>query len=534
MKKSNQLQRSDLCWGLAFLAILILQFWWLPGEKGTATDSWSNSVDGKLGLYQVLTSLYPDVRRDPMKLCPEAPTSLLMIAPDRYPSETEKLELYEFVAAGGALLVAPHWGDPELEITSLGIKVTGTGNGGTGNGGTGNGGTGSPAQAPVTNHDEVTNADAVTVTSPLVSGAIPWRTQGQVELTGWLDTETLVSSGETVHVATWQVGDGRVILCSSPDVFSNRSMLFPDSRRLAVRLVEKLRMHHRELTGEDGPLVISEYLNSGETYQEAKVLLSPALRSGTLQLIALALLGFWYGFHRFGPATSVSSAERRSLSDSAMAVGSLQFRLHDGGPVVHQYLEYVRAYLGRRFGSSVRFEKPDVLAQRADLELPHVRAALKNLSAVARAGKVSSAQAAASIRWLAMLQSRLAGNRDVGHSQIIAESSVIEPFPLSDRDSFSTDQNASSASPSRRKVRSPVTKRVAGAGKSLGQERRRGSRMDVDRASDNPIAVRNPKKLPPRPRKSDDGMDNGPKRSESQKDTRGRHADKLRDDAGSQ
>ncbi|MFN9974162.1 MAG: DUF4350 domain-containing protein, partial [Phycisphaerae bacterium] len=114
MKKSNQLQRSDLCWGLAFLTILILQFWWLPGEKGTATDSYSSTVDGKLGLYQVLRSLYSDVERDPMKLCPESATSLLMIAPDRYPSETEKLELYEFVAGGGTLLMAPHWGDPEL------------------------------------------------------------------------------------------------------------------------------------------------------------------------------------------------------------------------------------------------------------------------------------------------------------------------------------------------------------------------------------------------------------------------------------
>ncbi|MFN8709818.1 MAG: hypothetical protein ACK50J_24365, partial [Planctomyces sp.] len=413
-----------------------------------------------------------------------------------------------------------------------------TGNGGTGDGETGNSGNGVPAQVDPAKEDEVTNANAETVTSPLVSGSVSWRTQGRIETAGWLETETLVSSGDTVHAATWQVGDGRVILCSSPDVFSNRSMLFPDSRRLAVRLVEKLRIHHRELTGEDDTIVISEYLNSAETYQEAKVLLSPALRSGTLQLIALALLGFWYGFHRFGPVTSVSSAERRSLSDSAMAVGSLQFRLHDGGPVVHQYIEYVRGYLARRFGANVRFEKPDVLAQRADLELHHVRAALKNLSAVARAGKVSSAQAAASVRWLAMLQSRLAGNRDAVHAQIIAESSVTEPIPMSDRNSVSNDRKTTSTTPSGRRSRSAVKKRIAGANERMGQEPRRRTRMHEDRSAGNPAAVTNPKELPPRPRRSDEDTDDRRKRSESrpesQKGTHGRPLDTQRGDAGSQ
>ena len=48
MKKKRSLRRSDRFWAGLALLLVLLQFWWLPGEDGSAADSWSVTVDGKL------------------------------------------------------------------------------------------------------------------------------------------------------------------------------------------------------------------------------------------------------------------------------------------------------------------------------------------------------------------------------------------------------------------------------------------------------------------------------------------------------
>ena len=85
--------------------------------------------------------------------------------------------------------------------------------------------------------------------------------------------------------------------------------------------------------------------------QQTGVLFSPSLRIGTLQLVLVAVLGIWLAFYRFGPAEDVSTLQRRSLTESAQAVGNLQYRLNDGGAVIRSYLEYIRSQLRRRYGS---------------------------------------------------------------------------------------------------------------------------------------------------------------------------------------
>ena len=63
MKKKRRLLQSDTFWGLAAALLVLLQFWWLPGEDGSAADSYSTTVDGKLGLYRTLSQLFPQVTR---------------------------------------------------------------------------------------------------------------------------------------------------------------------------------------------------------------------------------------------------------------------------------------------------------------------------------------------------------------------------------------------------------------------------------------------------------------------------------------
>lgn len=477
MRKNNRLQRSDILWGVSVAAFMVLQFWWLPGEKGRTADSWSTTSDGKLGLYRTLQQLFPEVIRQNDRLIPDPEATLLVISPDRYPSDLEESELYEFVYTGGTLLFAPNWSTDACELPSLGIELStrffvrsntaapggspptaaedasNAPPGGSPPTGSGDSDTAElpaeaeldvaeapdvPQQAESSDSSEgsasgngnstasakkgdspLAEATEVQTTSTLVSGSPTWRTCSTLVPPEHLDYEVLIRSADSVEAATWTLGSGRVLVCSSPDVFSNRSLLFQDSRRLAFRLIEYLHQSHGSMDplpadasgAQDipSPIVLNEYLNASDSWRQTGVLFSPALRIGTLQLSMVALLGLWYGFHRFGPARITQRAQRRSLQDTARAVGNLQFGLRDGGTVVRGYLEYLRSQLRRRYGGTVSLEHSDALALRTGMDADEIRASLQEAERLALSPGVSPAKAAASLRWLSELQSRLAG-----------------------------------------------------------------------------------------------------------------------------
>jgi len=185
-------------------------------------------------------------------------------------------------------------------------------------------------------------------------------------------------------------------------------MLFSESRRLAVRLVEQCSIN--SATNRD--IVISEYFNASDSYQNTGVLFSPMLRIGTLQLMLVAVLGIWMAFHRFGPAVDITTTQRRSLTESAQAVGNLQYRLRDGGAAVRGYLDYMRSQLRRRFGSLLRLDQPEAIASRAGMDPAEVREKLKEAGMMAESSQLPAAKAAAMLRWLSLLHQRLSGNRE--------------------------------------------------------------------------------------------------------------------------
>lgn len=506
MKKKRRLLQSDTFWGLTAAFLVVLQFWWLPGEDGSAADSYSTTVDGKLGLYRVLSQLYPRVERDALLVVPEERSCLVLISPDRYPNEQEQTELYHFVYNGGTLVFAPNWDDPEFEMLSLGIQTskrlfsiatTATPTVTTpvipgapsvtpsdpddlpAEADETQMPAASPAAAPTTGksaaelemdaippngsqspiqpestadtvatndddknkvlspeellkkkspgltpapgieptqedlEDFTTPGEMVDVSSDLVEGSVEWHSSADLEVPSYLASETLVSASEDrIEAATWPMGSGRVIACSSADIFSNRSMLYSNSRLLAVRLVELGYLHGREEFGEDSPIVLSEYFNASDAYAQTGVLFSPSLRIGTLQLVLVAVLGIWLAFYRFGPAQDVSTLQRRSLTESAQAVGNLQYRLNDGGAVIRSYLEYIRSQLRRRYGSMARLDQPETLASRAGMNVDEVRTRLAEAQALADTAGLSREKTAASLRWLAGFQRRLSGIRE--------------------------------------------------------------------------------------------------------------------------
>lgn len=488
MKKKRRLLQSDTFWGLAAALLVLLQFWWLPGEDGSAADSYSTTVDGKLGLYRTLSQLFPHVEREALRVVPEDSATLILVAPDRYPNAEEQQALYEFVYAGGNLLFAPNWmsptfeegelTDPDITIPPLGIhlkyrprffgRTTGAPAvptvpaatppaAGSGENSTpaaesdagsldpqnGASSTSNTANDPAALAPDATDSLPVTpnggppvvspvpgttaapdeseaigheidATSNLVSGPVNFTSTATLELPAHFSTETLLTSSTgQAEAATWTIGYGRVLVCSSADLFSNRSLLYKDSRRLAVRLVEYCATNPTdEYAEEHTSIVVSEYFNASDSFQSTGILFSPALRIGTLQLLLVAVLGIWMAFHRFGPATDVSNAQRRTLTESAQAVGNLQYRLRDGGVVVRGYLEYMNSHLRRRYGSQLRLDQSAILAARAGMDPEEVQRNLMEAQQMAGSSQLTSARAASSIRWLARLQQRLSGNRN--------------------------------------------------------------------------------------------------------------------------
>jgi hypothetical protein len=257
---------------------------------------------------------------------------------------------------------------------------------------------------------------AVHASSSLVSDYVDFQSTAELQLPTHLTTETLLTSTDgTVEAATWQLGAGRVLVCSSADLFSNRAMLFKGSRRLAVRMVERCTAKEEDeyYPNDYQPaIVLSEFFNASDSFQNTGILFSPTLRIGTLQLLLVAILGIWMAFHRFGPALYVTSSQRRSLKESAQAVGNLQYRLRDGGIVVRGYLDYMTSRLRRRYGSLLRLDQPEQIANRAGMDVEEVRAQLHEAHLMAESGQLSSAKTAAMLRWLAKLQQRLEGVRE--------------------------------------------------------------------------------------------------------------------------
>lgn len=477
---------------LAVGLLVLLQFWWLPGDPGTPDDTYSNTIAGKRGFFETLKSLsdvdiLPTVRRESDRLIPDDISTLVILSPDRYPNSAEQQRLSEFVFNGGNLMFAPNWANPDFTLQSLSIKTfakafeeeaavpAGTPPAATPATQTsptnqlaesedgavdsttlsaeapesaasqnasntvaqGNRPGIQETEDPVDNQTKELIEDAIKTSpglqsspvttlpdesgdytdiadliteSPLVKGAVTWRTRAAMD-SGRLAPIVLVktSDGET-QAATWQYGNGSVLLSASADVFSNRAMLDSSQAELAIRLLE--RLHSEHTSASETPIVVSEFLNATDAYRSTGVLMSPSLRSGTLQLLLVGVLAGWFGFHRFGPAKRSTTSERRSLTESATAVGNLFFRTQSGNSAVSCYIDYFKTQLQTLFGSAIKIDDYKIIARRTGLDPDDVSQRIGNALAQSRTRTTRAPEAAAAIRDLSEILNRLTGGRE--------------------------------------------------------------------------------------------------------------------------
>jgi hypothetical protein len=445
VSKRRRLFQSDTFWGTLAVVLVLLQFWWLPGAASSSSDSHSTTIEGCLGVFGIMQELFPNVRRDAANVVPAQPATMLLIGPQRYPSEAEQQRLLEFVMNGGQLIFAPRWHDPAFESPLLGIYCEprvgyglqnefinataaapaappGAGTSPTGDSTTGTnaapgGSPGTPAAPPApparVNVDPKSAPGAeVIAQGELTDQPVMFHATAELDLIrNSFESEALLRTSDgSVEMASHWLGYGRVVVCSSPDLFSNRSMLKPELRRLAVRVVEHCRLAAVQYGRTADPIVFNEYFNASSAFQQTGILFSPLLRNGSLQLLLVAVLGIWLAFQRFGPAEDVTTVQRRSLSESAQAVGNLQYRVRDGGTVVARYLDFISSQMRRRFGGAVRLDDPRSIASRTGLHQTEVATELDAARRLASEPGVSPVRAAQTLRWLARLNERLAGH----------------------------------------------------------------------------------------------------------------------------
>jgi len=446
---------ADLLWLSVVIMLVVLQFWWLPGNGGNTADSFSNRMEGSRGLYNTVSALsdeglLPPVRREGDRLVPDNPCTLLLIAPDRYPDDHEQEALKSFVHQGGCVVFVPNWGYPnwmqtEYHAKQLRFRISHDWNRYT-SVGTTTTKTNTSAETssedlmaeaeedvPLTaeaetetdsaddsSGDETTAADSSANPAPpmdlepvvtelthneLMEGEVPWRTWAYVQSAPPNADELVIDDTGTSQVSAWREGRGHFVVCATPDPFANRSMLFEAQAEFAVRLIEYASQHTS--AGSPAEIVFSEFLNGAGSYKGASVMISPLLRSGTLQLMLAAVLMAWAGFHRFGPPLRERSQYRRSLAQSAEAVSNLQFSANDGSTSVRQYLDWFTEEIRQRYGHTRLLDNPAQLARQVGLEEEQVREALNDARQCANRPKVAQTETAAAIRRLAVIHEHM-------------------------------------------------------------------------------------------------------------------------------
>lgn len=388
MTKQFRVQRSDLLWlaGIAF--VVVLQFWWLPGTRQITSDSFSTTAGGKLGLVRILSKIFPDVRRSKSELVPPGDGTLLVLAPSRHPSRADVDDLEDFVRRGGTLVFAASPLPYEFDAGPLGFRLL-------------------PVEEPV----------EVTASSPLSTDDFRITPLTELKTVSWVRGADLVSDKQgRPLIASWTLGHGSIFVCTTDALFNNESMLDPVKSQLGIRIIELAWNNTRENSFDENneSIYVDESLNSKNAFRSVAVLLAPGFRTGTLQLFLAGLLMAWYGFHRFGPAINNIARERKSMTDSAMALGNLQFRSRDRSYVVRSYLEYLSTKLRRQFGTGVSLDNYESLSRRSGFSEDEIRQRLGNARKVAAGqGALNTHETANLIRWLATLNQKLFSSRPV-------------------------------------------------------------------------------------------------------------------------
>jgi hypothetical protein len=386
----SRLSTGSWVWLILLCLVVLLQVWFPPISSGPLNDTYSVEVSGRKAFYELAAVQHPSVARNvqsllrlPETLAPK--TVVCLVGPARYPSTDEWTHLLDWVSAGGRLLVAAAAHHPEFRIDRLGVSIVG----------------GQalrtlpqprPGEPPPDTMSVPVQCDWLDSTA-----LIDWRSTGEIKAPSSADV--LLTVGKVPQAVRLAHGEGTVVVVASDYVFSNESL---DTRTtqnalLAVRLLDAL--------GSVNEVVFDESLNITGTPKVVGILLAPALRPLTVQLLILLVVFAWYGSRRFGGILPPDLPPRNDISEHINAVGTLNYKIRNGCGAVRSYLDQLRAELRLTTDSptqELRILEP--LAVRLQMSVPELRELLQNAEESARTPRLSRRDALAVIRNLARLR----------------------------------------------------------------------------------------------------------------------------------
>jgi len=150
--------------------------------------------------------------------------------------------------------------------------------------------------------------------------------------------------------------------------------------------------------------ILVQSLNETGTPRVVGVLLDPALRPTTIQLVALLIVFGWRGNRRFGGLLPKSTQARHDVADHTNSLGNLYYKAHHSMGVLREYLEQLRTDLRLRFssGHDVRVLAP--IANKLGVNVEDVQRQLAEAEAASRKPRLTRREAALQIRRLAVLR----------------------------------------------------------------------------------------------------------------------------------
>jgi len=333
VKKFWSKHKAEIGWITGLVVIVLLGFWWIPGDRGTTDDTLSTSSNGKKAFYlatqRLMGDVYPVQRSTENLIPPDDADTLVIIGPARYPDSSEWQELYEWVRGGRTLIFAAQHGDAAIGTNPFGFTVVPIGLEEEDEALTA-----PPAKKKKKkakdDEEEFSFFQERKAKTELIDGVARWRSNAWIESPD-SGTTVLIEQDEKAQAIAREIGNGVVVVTSSDYVFCNRALMDAQHRQLAWRLFEH--------GAPAGPIYFDETLNAAGSPKVFGILFNTQLRPFTLQLLLVTVLFGWWGSRRFGPIEEHEDSTRRNIREHATALGQMHYRVKAGPHALKQYYD---------------------------------------------------------------------------------------------------------------------------------------------------------------------------------------------------
>ena len=382
----------DVLWLAALLSLVALQFWF-PPMKGPASDTYNAGSRGKKAFYLLSDAMSRrDAQRSTVPVrqwCQQSSnstneqfnTTLLILGPSRYPSESEWKALLTWVDQGGRLVFAARDTqsfDPESadDITIEGERIRVR--------------VGPWNDAPRGGSSEI-RTSGISAGFGDATQRWAWKSESQVEIG---PGQVIVSDSGIPQVCEYRYGQGRLVVVASDWVFTNQSIAYEDNSVLASRIVAPNGFNRR--------LVFDESLNRSGTPRVVSLLLEQPLRPATVQLLIVVLMFCWWRSYRFGPKWVPAGSVHSSIVEHTDMVGQLAYNADGGKWALKVYLRQVMSELHLRGPNRDRVLEP--VAVRMNRSVGAIKKLLKRARRVADDDMVDRKTAGRLINQLAQVR----------------------------------------------------------------------------------------------------------------------------------